>query len=507
MTSLSTQKRASGLLAHITSLPSPHGIGDIGHAARVFIDFLSESGQKYWQILPTGPTNLIFDSSPYMSSSAFAGSPLLISPELLVDKRLINNSELVPPDTFSPYLTNFQAVTDYKFKILNLAFKRFLQSPEKNYQLFCQQTDWLDDYALFMTLKSVNRGKPWYQWPRKLAERSQTSLQTARKQHNNLYSFYLFEQFIFHSQWSELKKYAAGKKIKLMGDIPIYIGLDSADVWSNQKLFEIDPETFQPTRVSGVPPDYFSETGQRWGNPLYRWNSKNSVIQEGLLDWWTNRFKAVFELVDVARIDHFRAFESYWAIPEQEKTAINGSWVKGPGVSFFKKIRQRLGQLDIIAEDLGEITERVIKLRDQSGFPGMKVLQFAFDDTSDNPFLPHNFSTPHCVAYTGTHDNDTTLGWFLSEELSDQTRRTIKKLANRELHDNSPIHEDFIYLILSSTANLAIVPLQDLLGFGSDCRMNTPGVPNGNWKWRCAPESLTSERAQWLKEITERFGR
>jgi len=507
MTSLSTQKRASGLLAHITSLPSPHGIGDIGSAARAFIDFLALSGQKYWQILPTGPTSLIFDSSPYMSSSAFAGSPLLISPDMLVDMGLIKKSELVPPETFSRYLTNFPAVTDYKNEILRIAFSRFRQSPGTQYHLFCHETQWLDDYALFMTLKTVNGQKPWYQWPRDLARRDRTSIQAAKKEHQRLYSYFLFEQYIFHAQWSELKNYADDRKIKLVGDIPIYIGLDSSDVWANQHLFELNPKTLLPKRVSGVPPDYFSETGQRWGNPLYRWNSRHLDIKNGLLDWWTKRFSAVFDQVHVARIDHFRAFESYWAIPEVEETAINGSWVKGPGISFFKKIRQKLGPLDIIAEDLGQITKKVTKLREQTGFPGMKVLQFAFDGKTDNPFLPHNFSTSHCVAYTGTHDNDTTLGWFLSEELNDQARHTIKKLANRALHDSSPIHEDCIYLIISSTANLAIFPLQDVLGFGSDCRMNTPGVPRGNWAWRCAPEFLSDERAHWLNEITKRFGR
>lgn len=507
MTSLSTQKRASGILAHITSLPSPYGIGDIGTSAFRFIDFLTEAGQTYWQILPTVPTSLIFDSSPYMSTSAFAGSPLLISPDLLVEKRLIERSELIKQDSFSAFLTNFQAVSHYKEHLLRLAFKRFHQSSESEYQQFCQQTEWLDDYALFMTLKSVYNGKPWYQWPQNLAKRLLPALETARIKYQQQYQYYLFEQFLFHSQWSGLKNYAADHQIKMIGDIPIYIGLDSADVWSHQNLFDLDPETLRPRRVSGVPPDYFSKTGQRWGNPLYRWNSKIAAVREGLLDWWTMRFKAVFEMVDVARIDHFRAFEAYWAIPENENTAINGSWIEGPGLSFFKKIERRLGHLDIIAEDLGEITEQVIKLRDETGFPGMKVLQFAFDGTPDNPFLPHNFSTPHCVAYTGTHDNDTTLGWFMAEDLNDELRQTIKKMANRNLHDNSPIHEDCIYLVLSSTANLSILPLQDLLGFGSDCRMNTPGVPTGNWKWRCAAEFLTKEKANWLKVITLRFGR
>ncbi len=507
MTRLSTQKRASGILAHITSLPSPYGTGDIGTSACRFIDFLKEAGQKYWQILPTGPTSFFFDSSPYMSTSAFAGSPLLISPELLVDKGLVEHSELESSQRFPPFIADFQQVSAFKQNLLDSAFKRFQRSPGHEYSLFCQQTEWLDDYALFMTLKSVYHQKPWYQWPRDLAERSSSSLEAAKKKYEQQYNYFLFEQFLFYSQWSVLKTYAADNGIRIIGDIPIYIGLDSADVWSHQELFELNPKTLLPQRVSGVPPDYFSKTGQRWGNPLYRWNSKNNDIRERLLDWWANRFKAVFDLVDVARIDHFRGFDSYWAIPQSEETAVKGVWLKGPGTAFFKKIRKRLGHLDIIAEDLGEITEQVLKLRDTSGFPGMKVLQFAFDGNLDNPFLPHNFTTPNCVVYTGTHDNDTTLGWFLSENIDDELRRTIKKMANRELHDYSSINEDLMYLALSSTANLAIFPLQDLLGFGSDCRMNTPGVPNGNWKWRCAPEFLNDERANWLKEITARFGR
>ncbi|MEE4166931.1 MAG: 4-alpha-glucanotransferase, partial [Desulfocapsaceae bacterium] len=359
----------------------------------------------------------------------------------------------------------------------------------------------------FMTSKDVHRQKPWYLWPRELAAHLPAARETIRTKHAQLYDYYQFEQYIFQSQWSELKGYAAEKQIQLIGDIPVYLGLDSADVWSRQELFELDTDTLEPFRVSGVPPDYFSTTGQRWGNPLYRWNSKEPQVQEQLIDWWCDRFTAVFKLVDVARIDHFRGFESYWAIPATEETAAKGTWLKGPGAAFFEKIRTRLGNLNIIAEDLGEITQDVIKLRDAAGFPGMKVLQFAFDGVSDNPFLPHNFSTPHCVVYTGTHDNNTTLGWFLSEDLNDEIRKTIKKMANRELHDSSPIHEDFIFLALSSIAELAIIPLQDILGFGGDCRMNTPGVANGNWMWRCAPEFLGQERAEWLAELTRRFNR
>ena len=500
--------RSSGILAHITSLPSPYGIGDIGPEAYSFVDYLVSCGQKYWQILPTGPTSQIFDSSPYMSSSAFAGSPLLISPDLLVRDGLADFSRFQPNDAFSPYLVEFGKVSKFKLKLLKRTFQKNSEILKSRYfHEFLKNNVWLEDYALFMSFKNIFQGKAWFQWPEPIAAREAAALQKARRDHQELFDYFCFEQFLFHSQWSKLKAYASEKSIKLIGDIPIYIGLDSSDVWSNQELFEIDAETHRPLRVSGVPPDYFSKTGQRWGNPLYRWNSRDKIIRDKLISWWTERFKSVFSLVDVARIDHFRGFASYWAIPEKEETAINGSWVKGPGKSFFKKIMGELGNLNIIAEDLGEITPDVIALRQSLGFPGMKVLQFAFDQNPDNPFLPYNYHDKFCVVYTGTHDNDTTVGWYLSSHLNDEQRRQIKKFVNRDIHDHSDIHRDFIYLALSSTANLAILPLQDLLGFGSDCRMNIPGVPTGNWRWRCAPEFLTKEISEWLRTITTRFGR
>ena len=501
------EKRGSGILAHITSLPSPYGIGDIGTSAISFLDFLEKSAQKFWQILPTGPTSRIFDSSPYMSTSAFAGSPLLISPDLLFEMGLISRSDLIPDQEFSPYLTQYGKVSKYKLKLLESAFVSHLASPVDNFESFCTSTCWLEDYALFMTCKNLYDGKAWFQWSSDIAHRNQSTLLSLKEKHNDIFSYYLFEQFIFHTQWQTLKKHASEKKISIIGDIPIYIGLDSSDVWSHQEIFEIDAKTLKPKHVSGVPPDYFSKTGQRWGNPIYRWNSKDIEIEKKLFSWWKERFKATFNLVDVARIDHFRGFESYWTVPEEEETAVKGSWSKGPGITFFERITQELGPLNIIAEDLGEITTEVIALRDALNFPGMKVLQFAFDGNPDNTFLPYNFETPFCVVYTGTHDNDTTLGWYFSEQLDDAKRNQIKQFSNKNIHDETGIHKDFIYLALSSIANLAIFPLQDLLGFGNDCRMNTPGVPTGNWRWRCAPEFLTDESASWLKEITKRFGR
>ena len=507
MPSFLTSERASGILAHISSLPSPFGIGDIGSASFAFIDFLNQAGQKYWQILPTVPTSLFFDSSPYMSSSAFAGSPLLISPESIVEMGLLDKIEFKNKGGFSPYLTDYGKVAPFKRALLERSFAAFNPELDSLYRQFVSRTAWLHDYALYMCLKEIHHNLPWTDWPDAIARREPSALAAIEQKYRTRIDFYLFEQYVFFRQWTALRKYAAKRGIRIIGDIPIYVALDSADVWAHQQIFELDPDSLAPVRVSGVPPDYFSKTGQLWGNPLYRWNSGNKLTEEALLEWWTHRFKAMFDLVDVARVDHFRGFQAYWAVPAVEETALNGSWETGPGALFFEKIYRQLGELKIIAEDLGEISADVVKLRDKLGFPGMKVLQFAFDGNRANPFLPHNYDSPNCVVYTGTHDNDTTMGWFLSAQLNDGQRAEIKRVANRQMHDANPIHHDLIYLALSSTAALAVIPLQDLLGFGSDCRMNIPGVATGNWRWRCAPEFLSAELAENLNELTIRFGR
>jgi len=507
MQSFLHKKRSSGVLAHITSLPGPWGIGDIGESAYTFIDFLERAGQQYWQILPTNPTNLHFDSSPYMSTSAFAGSPLLISAELLVKDGMLTTKELSPVPDFSPYLVDYARVSACKKHLLAESFKRFAAADDSRYADFVRRTPWLLDYALFMSLKEVHNDDPWYQWPEALARREPGALAEAEERYGERITYFLFEQFIFFSQWSQMKRYAADRGVSLIGDIPIYVGLDSCDVWANQEIFELDQATLMPLRVAGVPPDYFSKTGQRWGNPLYRWNDRDPQVTAALLDWWVQRFKSVFDLVDVSRLDHFRGFESYWAVPAKDETALNGSWIKGPGASFFHDIYKKLGPLSIIAEDLGDITTDVLKLRDTLGFPGMKVLQFAFDHNPENAFLPYNYDSTNCVVYTGTHDNDTTLGWFLSNLVSASQRQAIKRFANRRMHDSSPISEDMIYLAFSSIAALTVIPLQDILGFGSDCRMNTPGIAKGNWRWRCHHAVLTDELAGEYKALTRRFNR
>ncbi len=507
MKSFLSGQRSSGILAHITSLPSDFGIGDIGCSSYRFIDFLEKAGQQYWQILPVGPTHTFFDNSPYMCCSAFAGNPLLICCELLAEDGLINKSSLENHPEFKPYTTQYNSVASFKRSLLEEAFKQFTLGKNEDFAKFIAQTEWLDDYALFMALKEKYSFKGWFDWPRDIGNRNPKVIQTLHTELKTKIDYFRFEQYVFFSQWKRLRTRAENKSIQLIGDIPIYVGVDSVDVWANQDIFLLDPDSFLPTHVAGVPPDYFSKTGQRWGNPLYRWNSKDKKVTDKLYGWWKKRVQSNFKLTDVARIDHFRGFANYWSIPADEETAVNGEWLKGPGEDFFTALLAELDTLPIIAEDLGIITEDVVKLLDNLGFPGMKILQFAFDDKEDNSFLPHNFSTQNCVVYTGTHDNDTTLGWFLSDSLTEEERERIKLYANREHHDHSPIYHDLIHLAFGSIAALAIIPLQDVLGYGSDCRMNTPSTSRGNWSWRCTADALKDETAQWLKRKTVLFGR
>jgi len=500
-------QRSSGILAHITSLPSDYGIGDIGKSSYRFIDFLVACDQSYWQFLPTGPTHPAFDYSPYMSSSAFAGSSLLISPDLLYQEDLISKKSLMDCPGFSLYTADYQGVELFKNSLLAEAFNRFSPNKFPEYSDFSARNSWLDDYAIFMSAKEVFGGAGWFDWPRDLATRSKTALESFCSKYQDRINYHRFVQFEFFRQWRLLHSYANENRIALFGDLPIYVSYDSIDVWANQQIFLLDSETLRPTKVAGVPPDYFSETGQRWGNPIYDWQNDNALIKEQLINWWSDRLAHLFTMVDMARIDHFRGFESYWSIEEQCETAVEGEWLKGPGKPFFDRIKDKFGTLNIVAEDLGIITTEVEALRDELAFPGMKVLQFAFDGNRDNTFLPHNFTSSQCIVYTGTHDNDTTIGWFLSDRLSDRQRENIKRMANREPDDQRGIHLDLIYLAQSSISVLCIFPLQDILGFGNDCKMNSPGVATGNWRWRCAPEFLTAAVSQQLKSSTRLFNR
>ena len=501
-------ERSSGILLPVFSLPGPFGIGDIGVPARQFIDFLKKSGQSYWQILPFGPTCRIFGDSPYMSYSAFAGNPLFISLDLLVEQNFVTKEEISPP-CFSEYTVNYQQVIDYKIGILKLAWARLRARTLTKIAFiknFASSHPWVIDYGLFSALKERYSDQPWYQWPLPIRHREPVALQEATLELMDKIEYFIFEQYLFFSQWQQLRTYANKSGIRIIGDLPIYVALDGVDVWANQQIFQLDPERCEPTYVAGVPPDYFSITGQRWGNPLYRWNTENIMEKNRLLDWWEQRLRINFDLVDTLRIDHFRGFESYWAIPAEEETAVNGQWQTGPGRLFFDEMEKRLGGMSIIAEDLGDITPEVETLRRELGYPGMKILLFAFDGTGENIYLPYN-TEKNSIIYTGTHDNDTAVGWYLSPEVSSERKRQAKRFANRQDDHAGSFHQDLIYLALSSAPNLAILPMQDVLGFGNDCRMNTPGTTDNNWRWRCSGHFLNNEVATWLDDLTRLFGR
>jgi 4-alpha-glucanotransferase len=501
------KKRTSGILLHLTSLPGNHGIGDLGPGAYRFLDFLAASGQSCWQFLPTGPTSTAFDNSPYMCRSVFAGNPLLINLDMLVNDKYLSVKDLQDGIVFSEYAVEYEKVTTFKKAALNKAFSNFITTDyTTDFELFCQKhKNWLDDYALFMSFRKIFDSKPWYEWPDYAARRNSKALSQFSVQHADTLLYYKFVQFVFFSQWQKVYDYAHAKNIYLIGDIPIYVALDSADVWSNQELFKIDSQTLEPLQVAGVPPDYFSETGQRWGNPVYKWKTDNGKTNQKLYDWWLARFRLIFSMMDMVKIDHFRGFEAFWEIPAQEKTAIKGRWVKGPGKSFFTSIKAKLKELPIIAEDLGVITPPVEKIRDQMGFPGMRVLQFAFESDEKNPYLPHNIEQRNTLVYTGTHDNNTTLGWFMGDKLSESTRDRIRRYLNS--YDDSRISWEFIRLAMSSIAALAIIPLQDILGFGEDCQMNRPGTQSGNWRWRCAPRFLNEDVEQRLLDMIVFYNR
>lgn len=493
--------RSSGILLHPTSLPGPYGIGDLGSAAYEFVDFLVDAGQSLWQILPLGP--LGFANSPYQSPSAFAGNPLLISPEKLVEDGLLSREEAtsLPGDMLNDDCVNYDAVIKYKDAVLRRSFEHFklkarVRTP-KDYSEFCEtHAWWLNDYALFMALRDHFKTL-WNTWDQDIAMREEAALEHWQKELAEEVDYHKYLQFKFYTQWYNLKTYANEHGIQIIGDIPIYVSYDSADVWANPNLFKLDKEG-NPTVVAGVPPDYFSATGQRWGNPIYQWNQ---MAKKGF-SWWIDRLRHTFTQADVVRIDHFRGLESYWEVPASEETAVNGTWVKGPGSSFFNKLKRVFGDdLPIIAEDLGIITPEVEQLRDKYQLPGMKVLHFAFGDNDENPYLPHNYHS-NCVVYTGTHDNDTTIGWFWS--LDQWQRERVQCYLGR---DGSDIAWDLMRLALTSVADVAIFPLQDILRLGSECRMNTPGTVDNNWEWRYRAEILSPGLAHGVRLQTESYGR
>lgn len=496
-----TNHRYSGVLVHPTSFPSPYGIGDMGRGAHEFIDFLAMAGQHLWQVLPLGPSGN--GNSPYQSYSVFAGQTLLISPELLIEKKLLTEADVHPIPEFNADRVDYDKVTTYKTSLFKKAYEHFRHTADKNlleeYDSFQSNNQyWLDDYCLYMAGKDYHNGLPWYEWEDSLLDPTPKERASWMKLLASEIDYYRFIQFAFFSQWYELKDYANKKGIAIIGDIPIFTAPDSADVWANKELFKLDSKG-HPLEVAGVPPDYFSATGQLWGNPLYDWDA----MKDDGYRWWIERVRNQLDQVDYIRIDHFRGFEAYWAVPAGEETAMNGKWKKGPGEALFEAIQKALGEeLPIFAEDLGIITPEVEKLRDTLGFPGMKILQFGFDGTGESTFLPHQLSTRNCICYTGTHDNDTTCGWY--EHTSEQNKDKVRRYMNTNA---SSVSWDFIRTCLGTIAKYAIFPVQDLLKLGSEHRMNTPGTATGNWEFRYRSGLLDEGMAKGLKQMTELFGR
>jgi 4-alpha-glucanotransferase len=494
--------RSSGILLHPTSLPSRFGIGDLGPEAYRWVDFLEDSGQGLWQVLPLGPTG--YGDSPYQSFSAFAGNPLLISPEKLAEEGFLSEADLADTPPFPDHKVDYGPVITFKLSLLRRAFANFQahasSTRRTEFADFCEtHRTWLDDYALFMALKGVHGGANWGDWEGDIAMRQPEAMSRWSNILADEVRFHQFVQFQFFQQWLALKDYANVRHIQIIGDIPIFVAYDSADVWANPHLFYLD-EAGRPTVVAGVPPDYFSPTGQLWGNPHYRWD----VMAATGYAWWIEHFRTTLTLVDIVRVDHFRGFEACWEVPASEDTAINGRWVKGPDADLFVAVEQALGKLPIIAEDLGVITPEVVALREGFGFPGMKILQFAF--TSDPKamvpaFLPHNFER-NCVVYTGTHDNNTTLGWF-NDATPGEREAAQKYIGVYGLN----IPWAFIRLAFASVADMAIIPLQDVLGLGAEARMNHPSKVGGWWSWRVSPGMLTDAIADRLRELATVYGR
>ncbi|HUS14092.1 MAG TPA: 4-alpha-glucanotransferase [Chloroflexia bacterium] len=490
--------RGSGILLHPTSLPGPYGIGDLGPAAYAWVDTLVRAGQKWWQVLPLGPTG--YGDSPYQCFSAFAGNPYLVSPDALVQDGLITGADIGTP-SFPEDRVDFGPVIKFKVALLTRAWERFrhgaaaqLKGP---FEAFCAEAaEWLDDYGLFMALKDAHGGGSWLEWPLPLKRRDEATLAKAKTDLADSIQQHKFRQFLFFRAWRALKAHANAQGVRLIGDIPIFVSSDSSDVWAHPEIFLLD-EQRQPVAVAGVPPDYFSKTGQLWGNPLYNWER----LKETGYAWWAARFRATLAQVDVVRLDHFRGFVAYWRIPAGMPTAEIGEWETGPGAEFLTGVRKALGGLPIIAEDLGIITPEVDGLREKFGLPGMRILQFAFGGATEDRFLPHTYEH-NCVVYTGTHDNDTTRGWYQSatEAERDFCRRYLAR-------DGSDVTWDLIRLAWSSVANLAVAPMQDVLDLGTEARMNLPGRPGGNWSWRFRASAVTPQLVGRLAELTALYAR
>jgi len=491
--------RSAGILLHPTSLPGRFGIGELGYTAHRFADFLAESGQTLWQILPLGPTG--YGDSPYACFSAFAGNPLLLNLDWLASEGDIAQAELDRAPHFPEGHVDFGWVISHRTELFRHAamhFRHYARGERRAaFDRFCaEEAAWLDDYALFRALKDAHGGAVWNTWDPALASRQPAALEEARKRLADTIFTHRYLQYQFFRQWDDLKRYANDRGIRIVGDIPIFVAFDSADVWAHPELFHIN-EQLQPTVVAGVPPDYFSATGQLWGNPLYRWGAMEA---DGYA-WWVARFRQTLRTVDIVRLDHFRGFAAYWEVPAGEPTAVNGRWVEGPGACLFSALTLALGELPIIAEDLGLITPDVYALREQFKLPGMKVLHFAFPTAAEHPYLPHNFER-NCVVYTGTHDNDTTMGWY--QALSANERAHLHRYLGPTAE---PVNWALIRLAYASVADVAVVPLQDVLGLGTEARMNTPGKLGGNWSWRYHAHDLGHGLREKLLELALTYGR
>lgn len=487
------------MLLPIASLPSPYGIGGFSKEAYEFIDLLEETGQKLWQILPLGPTS--YGDSPYQSFSTFAGNPYFIDLDTLVEKGWLTKEACEASDygDNESYI-DYGRIYDSRFVLLKQAFLNSDVLSDEKFTEFCKANQhWLPDYALYMALKNQNDGKSWIEWEEEIRLRKPEAVEYYKKELEEECNFYEFLQYEFHEQWTKVKEYAHEKGIQIVGDVPIYVAFDSADTWANPELFQLDEKNL-PLGVAGCPPDAFSATGQLWGNPLYNW----AYHKKTGYDWWLKRIAYCFDLYDIVRIDHFRGFDEYYSIPYGDETAVNGHWEKGPGMDLFNTVKEKLGELDIIAEDLGFLTESVFQLLKDSGYPGMKVLQFAFDPSEDSDYLTYKYQR-NCVVYTGTHDNDTTAGWF--EKLSDGDKNVALRYMNSFYTPKEEQHWDLIALAMRSTADTCIIPVQDFLGLGSEARINMPSTLGDNWKWRMTKGAFSEELKEKIRRMTKLYGR
>lgn len=493
--------RGAGILLHPTSLPGRFGIGDLGPEAFNFVNFLEDAGQTLWQVLPLGPTG--YGDSPYQCFSAFAGNPLLISPEILRDSGFLSGKDLLATENSNPHKVDFGSVIRYKNEILRESYSGFKKNKSSiagEFDKFAADNSfWLEDYSLFMALKDFYSGAPWNKWEPALIKREKKTLDKWRNNLSDQTGYYKFIQFVFFKQWNSVKNYANKKEIKIIGDVPVFIAYDSADLWANRELFAVDDKGI-PESVAGVPPDYFSETGQLWGNPLYRWD----VMEKNGFDWWKKRIGSLLGNVDIIRIDHFRGFESYWEIPGDAPNAVKGKWRKAPGEKLFNSLIKHFGNLPVIAEDLGMITDQVEELRYRFGFPGMKILQFAFGEGMENKFLPHNY-LPDCCVYTGSHDNDTTRAFF---EKAQKNNKDVFRHAMKYLQCNADnITAELIRAAYASVANTVLIPMQDILNLGGEARMNFPSRASGNWTWRFTWDQVDEGLAAYYKNLAETYER